>query len=163
MSYLDDKMKKLLKFQAKTYKIATKANELRSKAHDNIDKAISDTILKGSYLSMGIWTIPATYVTDSDEDFKFSLSIQTKSLDKSWSNILSYMRTHCYRVHIAPGITLSNNDDVLEIMADNYKILAIFIKKHGMQVIYPDVDNMIDTLTSKIEFLKNLRGQLKTV
>src|ERR1035437_4943611 len=149
MRYLDDKMKKLLKCQAKTLKLATKANELRSKAHDTIDKALANAILKGSYLSIGIWTIPETYVKDTDESFQFGLSTPIKPLNKSWGNILTYMSHHCYRVHLAPDITLMQNDESLEITASDHKTLSAFIKKQGMQVIYPDVDIMINDMVAR--------------
>lgn len=163
MSYLDNKIKALLKKQSKVQKEAYVVSAKRQKAHDAISKTIARAILKGSYLSQEIWTIPDSWVDDTARShFAITMHSPTKPIIKRWGTILVHMKEHCYRVELVPGISIIFGDDAIEIRASDHEVLSAFIKKYGMQVVCPDVDQIVDTLTDKINFVKRVREQLKT-
>jgi len=163
MNYLDSRMKILLRKQNEVNRAAYKASEKRQKAHNDIKKTIARAILKGSFLSQEVWTLPSNWVDHSQRgNFALSLHASTgKSVVRRWGNVIEYMKEYCYQVPLAPGISLTYRDDDMELSADNNERMTAFIKKYGIPVICPDVDTVIDTLNDKLEFVKNIRGQLK--
>jgi len=162
MTYLDVKMKTLLKRQAKVNKAAYISSMRRQEAHDAIEDAIATAILKGAYLSQDIWTIPDGWADSNQrQHFAISMSTPTKPRLKAWGNIINYMKEHCYRVELAPHVSIICREDDMEIQSDDNEALAIFIKKHGIQVVCPDVDDLIDTLDDKAAFVKHIREELK--
>lgn len=163
MSYIDDQMKRLLKRQTKAIKLNNNAGQLRQEAHEAIDKALANAILKGSYLSIGIWSIPDTYLADHNGPFSLNMTTPVKTLNKSWGSIIHYMSEYCYRVHLSKGITLINHEDGLEIQAEDHNLLSALIKKYGVQVVYPDLDTMIESLNDRLEFIKDLKSKLSAV
>src|ERR1035437_1107346 len=160
MSYLDDKMKKLLKKQADLNKESGILGTKREVAHANIQKALAQAILKGSYLSQEVWELPANWVQSIQQDnFALTVTAPAKNVKARWGSILTHMKEHCYRIYLAPGISLTfGEDDGFEINASDNEQLTNFVKKHGLQIICPDVDGAVQTLNDKLDFVKRIRG-----
>ena len=164
MSYLDSRVKTLVKKQTKISREALITSMRRQKAHDDLAQTLARAILKGQFLSQDVWTIPAGWVESTDMHFTISMWASAKSMSKKWENILNYMKEHCYRLPLVPGITITYSDgDSVEIRSEDNVKLAAFIKKYNMHIVCPDVDEIVETLERKTTFVKTIRGQLKAV
>src|ERR1035437_7185773 len=98
MAYIDDQMKKLLKKQTDVDKESNVVSAKREVAHANIQKAIAQAILKGSYLSQEVWELPSTWLQSMQQDhFALAVTTPAKQLKAKWGNILTYMEEYCYR------------------------------------------------------------------
>jgi len=106
MTYLDVKMKTLLKRQAKVNKAAYISSMRRQEAHDAIEDAIATAILKGAYLSQDIWTIPDGWA-DSNQRQHFAISMSTPTKPRLKACCCADMGPmssgeHCEECHAGP-------------------------------------------------------------
>lgn len=164
MAYLDTKIKVLVKAQEKAVRAATAISHKRSVAHNNIERTLARAILRGGYLSQEVWILTNEW-TENLTNRSFSLSLHAptgRPFKKRWNNILVYMEKYSYRVELAPDIYLTYREgDNINLAAEDQKDLAIFVQKQGIQIICPEVDDVVDTLERRLEFVKSIRSSLQ--
>ena len=163
MSYIDDRMKILLKKQAKVLKESHLASANRQTAHNDIQKALAQAILKGSFLSQEVWILPSNWAHSVQQNnFELIVTTPVKQLKGKWGSILTYMEEYCYSVPLSSGISLTFREDGgFELAADDNEKLSNFVKKHGLQIVCPDVDGITETLNDKLDFIKRIRSSFK--
>jgi hypothetical protein len=165
MTYLDKRMRALVKKQNTVNMAAYKASAKRSLAHEAIQKTVARAILKGSYLSQEVWTLPANWLHDTQRNhFSIVVTADSKRIKSRWGKVVEYMKEYCYRVPLGNGISLTYREESgFDLQAENNENLSAFVRKHGLTIICPDVDEVVQTLEDRLVFVNSIRESFKKI